>query len=108
MKGGGPKPKVMAGGLEAPRIQKDPPGPESKIKAWGLVRWKLAKEANDGRIWPEARNGQMAIEHQRGPIGHKRCGVANLPQLGSRLESPQHPWMRANLHGCDSTPYLEW
>ncbi|MBW0521174.1 hypothetical protein O181_060889, partial [Austropuccinia psidii MF-1] len=40
------------GGLEAPRRQKDPPGPKSKTKAWGLVIWKLAKEANDGRIWP--------------------------------------------------------
>ncbi|MBW0559535.1 hypothetical protein O181_099250 [Austropuccinia psidii MF-1] len=69
------------------------------MKAWGLVIWKLAKEANDGRIWPEAINGQrkvwqMAIRHQRGPIGHKRYGVANWPQLGSRLELPQHPWRR--------------
>ncbi|MBW0572834.1 hypothetical protein O181_112549 [Austropuccinia psidii MF-1] len=43
----------------------------------------------------------MGIEHQRGPIGHKRYGVANWPQLGSRLELPQHPWRRVNLCCCD-------
>ncbi|MBW0590348.1 hypothetical protein O181_130063, partial [Austropuccinia psidii MF-1] len=48
-----------------------------------------------------ARNGKMAIENQRGPIGHKRYGVANWPQLGSRVEFPQHPWRRVNLRGCD-------
>ncbi|MBW0492903.1 hypothetical protein O181_032618, partial [Austropuccinia psidii MF-1] len=51
--------------------------------------------------------GQINIEHQRGPIGHRRYAVANWPQLGSRLELPQHPWRRVNLCGCDSTPYLE-
>ncbi|MBW0497463.1 hypothetical protein O181_037178 [Austropuccinia psidii MF-1] len=45
------------GSLEAPRRQKDTPGPKSKMKAWGLARRKLAKKANDGRIWPEAING---------------------------------------------------
>ncbi|MBW0546926.1 hypothetical protein O181_086641 [Austropuccinia psidii MF-1] len=44
----------------------------------------------------------MAIEHQRGPIGHKRYGVANWPQLGSRLEFPQDAWRTVNLCGCDS------
>ncbi|MBW0556397.1 hypothetical protein O181_096112 [Austropuccinia psidii MF-1] len=44
----------------------------------------------------------MAITHQRGPIGHKRYGVANWPQLGSRLELPKHPWRRVNLCGCDT------
>ncbi|MBW0558074.1 hypothetical protein O181_097789 [Austropuccinia psidii MF-1] len=53
------------GGLEAPRRQKDPPGPKSKMKAWGLVRWKLAKEANDGRICPN---------------GHKAPKGTNWPQ----------------------------
>ncbi|MBW0510570.1 hypothetical protein O181_050285 [Austropuccinia psidii MF-1] len=79
---------------------KGPPGPKSKIKAWGLVRWKLAKEANDGRY------GQMAIAHQRGPIGHKRYCVANWPQLGSRLELPPNPWRRVNLRGCDKLAQL--
>ncbi|MBW0565932.1 hypothetical protein O181_105647 [Austropuccinia psidii MF-1] len=46
--------------------------------------------------------GQMAIEHQRRPIGHKGYGVANWPQLDSRLELPQHPWRRVNLCGCDT------
>ncbi|MBW0508447.1 hypothetical protein O181_048162 [Austropuccinia psidii MF-1] len=37
MKGVGQKPMVMAlGGLEAPRRQKDPLGPKSKMKAWGV------------------------------------------------------------------------
>ncbi|MBW0539296.1 hypothetical protein O181_079011 [Austropuccinia psidii MF-1] len=47
--------------------------------------------------------GQMDIEHHRGPIGHKRYGVANWPQLGSGLELPQHPWRRVNLCGCDTS-----
>ncbi|MBW0573950.1 hypothetical protein O181_113665 [Austropuccinia psidii MF-1] len=41
----------------------------------------------------------MAITHQRGPIGHKRYGVANWPQLGSRLELLQHPWRRVSNNG---------
>ncbi|MBW0585795.1 hypothetical protein O181_125510 [Austropuccinia psidii MF-1] len=53
----GPKPKMMARGARTPWKTKGPLGPKSKIKAWGLVRWKLAKEPNDGRIWPEAIKG---------------------------------------------------
>ncbi|MBW0583502.1 hypothetical protein O181_123217 [Austropuccinia psidii MF-1] len=48
----------------------------------------------------------MAVEHQRGPIGHKRYGVANWPQLGSRLGLPQHPWRRVNICGCDTIKAL--
>ncbi|MBW0486111.1 hypothetical protein O181_025826 [Austropuccinia psidii MF-1] len=77
-------------------------GPKTKIEAWGLGIWKLAREANDGRIWPEA------IEHQRGPIVHKRYGVSDWPQLGSKLDC-------RNTHGGGSLlvvvtvpPYLEW
>ncbi|MBW0528040.1 hypothetical protein O181_067755 [Austropuccinia psidii MF-1] len=96
MKGGGPKPKMMA-------RRPGPPRPKIKDKGLGVCDIEMAKEASDGRIWPEARNGQMAIEHQRGPIGHKRYGVVNWPQLGSRLELPQHPWRRDNLCGCDTS-----
>ncbi|MBW0511691.1 hypothetical protein O181_051406 [Austropuccinia psidii MF-1] len=55
------------GGLEAPRRQKESPGPKSKIKAQGLVIWKLAKEANDGRIWPEAINDDWWPEMAKWP-----------------------------------------
>ncbi|MBW0484419.1 hypothetical protein O181_024134 [Austropuccinia psidii MF-1] len=46
------------------------------------------------------------MEHQRGPIGHKRYVVANWPQLGSRLD-----WR--NTHGGGSllmavTPALKF
>ncbi|MBW0578975.1 hypothetical protein O181_118690 [Austropuccinia psidii MF-1] len=44
----------------------------------------------------------MAIERQRGTIGHKRYGMANWPRLGYRLELPQHPLRRVNLCGCDT------
>ncbi|MBW0536302.1 hypothetical protein O181_076017 [Austropuccinia psidii MF-1] len=54
----------------------------------------------------------MAIEHQRGPIFHKRYGVDSWPQLGSRLELPQHPQRRVNLCGCDrwnlGQDWLRW
>ncbi|MBW0577478.1 hypothetical protein O181_117193 [Austropuccinia psidii MF-1] len=55
MKRVGPNPMMMARG---PR---DPPRPKTKIEAWGLRIWKLAREANDGRIWPEAIKGQGMV-----------------------------------------------
>ncbi|MBW0549283.1 hypothetical protein O181_088998 [Austropuccinia psidii MF-1] len=79
------------------------------MKAWGLVRWKLAKEANDGRIWPEDIEGllgpemskkrcygQMAIEYQRGPIGHKSHGVANWSQAriaATPMKEGRYSWL---------------
>ncbi|MBW0590974.1 hypothetical protein O181_130689 [Austropuccinia psidii MF-1] len=85
-------------GLEAPRRQNDPPGPKSKMKAPGLVKWELAKNANDGRIWPEAMKWLLggAMERPRGPIGHKRYDVTNWPQLGSRLDCRNHQGGRSN------------
>ncbi|MBW0522519.1 hypothetical protein O181_062234 [Austropuccinia psidii MF-1] len=46
--------------------------------------------------------GQIAIEHQKGPIGHKKYGVTIWSQLGSRLELLQHPWRWVNLCDCDN------
>ncbi|MBW0537934.1 hypothetical protein O181_077649 [Austropuccinia psidii MF-1] len=57
-------PKTKGDGYGAWRPLEDkrtPPGPKSKTKAWGLVRWELANVANDGRIWPEARNDQEEV-----------------------------------------------
>ncbi|MBW0490022.1 hypothetical protein O181_029737 [Austropuccinia psidii MF-1] len=39
-----------------------PPGPKTKIEAWGLGMWKLARKANDGRIWLEAKNDDCSHE----------------------------------------------
>ncbi|MBW0593494.1 hypothetical protein O181_133209 [Austropuccinia psidii MF-1] len=73
---GGLNERGWLGGLEAPRRQKDPPGPKSKMKAWGLVRWKFAKEANDSRIWPEAINGHWnGLWHK----SHRTPKGANWP-----------------------------
>ncbi|MBW0536134.1 hypothetical protein O181_075849, partial [Austropuccinia psidii MF-1] len=44
---------LWLGGPEPPRRQKDTPGPKTKTETWGLEIWKLAREANDGRIWPK-------------------------------------------------------
>ncbi|MBW0518385.1 hypothetical protein O181_058100 [Austropuccinia psidii MF-1] len=67
------------------------------MKAWGLVRWKLPREANDGRIWPGERYyDQKSLEHQRGPIGHKRYGVANFPQLGFQAVIVRHQLRRVS------------
>ncbi|MBW0572557.1 hypothetical protein O181_112272 [Austropuccinia psidii MF-1] len=71
---------MMTRGLEAPRRQNDPPGPKSKMKPCGLVKWELAKKANDGRIWPigmgcgvraieHPKRGQWAIDDMTWPIG---------------------------------------
>ncbi|MBW0592476.1 hypothetical protein O181_132191 [Austropuccinia psidii MF-1] len=54
MKGVALNPRMMARGPGGPRRQNDPSGPKSKMKAWGLVKWELAKKANEGRIWPDA------------------------------------------------------
>ncbi|MBW0503629.1 hypothetical protein O181_043344 [Austropuccinia psidii MF-1] len=80
-----------------------PPGPKTKVETWGLGIWKLAREANHGRIWPKARGkryGQRAMEHQRGPIGHNRYGVASW----SQAKLLRHPWRRVITCGCDTLP----
>ncbi|MBW0575135.1 hypothetical protein O181_114850 [Austropuccinia psidii MF-1] len=107
MKRVGPEPMMRA------RRQRDPPRPKTKIEIWGLRIWKLAREANDGRIWPEAindgsgnkrsGNGDMAKipeSTRKGKIGHKDM----MWPIGPRLELPQHQWRRVILCGCDSTP----
>ncbi|MBW0489242.1 hypothetical protein O181_028957 [Austropuccinia psidii MF-1] len=43
----------------------EPPGLQTKIEAWGLGIWKLARKANDGRIWPEAINDDWGHERPR-------------------------------------------
>ncbi|MBW0566493.1 hypothetical protein O181_106208 [Austropuccinia psidii MF-1] len=55
-------------------------GPKRKIETWGLEIWKLAREANDGRIWPEAIEGQGKVIW---PNGHGTLEGANWPQLVS-------------------------
>ncbi|MBW0528448.1 hypothetical protein O181_068163 [Austropuccinia psidii MF-1] len=75
MKRVGSKPMMRA------RRQRDPPGPQTKIEAWGLRIWELAREANDGRIWPEATNDGWAIIGQGSviwPKGHRAPEGANL------------------------------
>ncbi|MBW0529485.1 hypothetical protein O181_069200 [Austropuccinia psidii MF-1] len=64
----GPKPMKRA------RRQRDPPGPKRKIEGWGLRIWELAREANDGRIWPEVIIGQGRViwtKGHRAPKGAK-------------------------------------
>ncbi|MBW0537636.1 hypothetical protein O181_077351 [Austropuccinia psidii MF-1] len=84
---GGPEPRMMARGPGDPWKTKEPPGPKSRVKAWGLVRWKLAKKANDGRIWPEGINGHWNGLWRK---SHRKAKGANLPQLGSRLDCRNH------------------
>ncbi|MBW0511632.1 hypothetical protein O181_051347 [Austropuccinia psidii MF-1] len=82
----GPRPPNEKGwfwqeGPEPPRTQKDTPRARNKDKDVGVGDMEeLAREAKDGRIWPEAiyddwshkgpGNSDMAknaIEHQKGP-----------------------------------------
>ncbi|MBW0590944.1 hypothetical protein O181_130659 [Austropuccinia psidii MF-1] len=58
MKRVGPEPMMRA------RRQSDPNRPKTKIEAWGLRIWKLAREADDGSIWPEAIMMVGAIKGQ--------------------------------------------
>ncbi|MBW0519616.1 hypothetical protein O181_059331 [Austropuccinia psidii MF-1] len=79
---GCPKARDVGEGAWRPLEDKrTPPGPKSKIKGWGLVMWKLAKEANDGRIWPEAMNddgGQdWPKEKVLWPNGHRALEGTN-------------------------------
>ncbi|MBW0483050.1 hypothetical protein O181_022765 [Austropuccinia psidii MF-1] len=74
MKGGGPKLMVMAWGPRTPlRDKRTPPGPKTKTEAWGLGIWKLARKANDGRIWPESINDYW---------GHERAGEGAMDKGG--------------------------
>ncbi|MBW0526168.1 hypothetical protein O181_065883 [Austropuccinia psidii MF-1] len=73
-----PNEKGWLVGPEPPRKQKDTPRPKNKDEDLGVGDMEeLAREAKDGRIWPEAIIGQgrvlcqKAIEHQRRQIGHK-------------------------------------
>ncbi|MBW0490726.1 hypothetical protein O181_030441 [Austropuccinia psidii MF-1] len=56
--------------------KRTPPGPKTRIETWGLEIWKLAREANDGRIWPEAIKGQGKVIW---PKGHGKPMGANWP-----------------------------
>ncbi|MBW0550532.1 hypothetical protein O181_090247 [Austropuccinia psidii MF-1] len=91
MIGGGTRIMVMARFPRTPLGDKRTPQAQKKLEAWGLGIWKLDRKANDGRIWTEAINDDWAHERPgkgamaKGPVGHKRYGVANWPQLGSRL-----------------------
>ncbi|MBW0581161.1 hypothetical protein O181_120876 [Austropuccinia psidii MF-1] len=51
-------------------------------------------------------HGVDAIEHPRGPIGHKRYDMANWPQLGSRLDCRNHQGLMVvtQSHIIPSTP----
>ncbi|MBW0487090.1 hypothetical protein O181_026805 [Austropuccinia psidii MF-1] len=101
--------------------KRTPPRRKTKMEAWGLGIWKLPREANDSRICPEAINNhwghkrpresamaKRSIEHQRGPIGHKRYGVANWPQLGSRLDCRNTHDGGSLLVVVTVPPYLQW
>ncbi|MBW0555953.1 hypothetical protein O181_095668 [Austropuccinia psidii MF-1] len=68
MKRVGPNPMMMARGPRTPR-------PKAKIEAWGLGIGELAREANDGRIWPEAIKGQGRLIW---PKLHRALGGAKL------------------------------
>ncbi|MBW0583101.1 hypothetical protein O181_122816 [Austropuccinia psidii MF-1] len=49
-------------------------GAKTKIEARGLRVRKVARKANDGRIWPEAINGQGIViwpKFHRAPEGSK-------------------------------------
>ncbi|MBW0533070.1 hypothetical protein O181_072785 [Austropuccinia psidii MF-1] len=75
MKRVGPKPMMRARG---PRTllgyRERGPGPKKKVEAWGLRIWELAREVNDGRIWPDAIIGQgraIWVKGCRAPDGAK-------------------------------------
>ncbi|MBW0549554.1 hypothetical protein O181_089269 [Austropuccinia psidii MF-1] len=54
---GWPKDNEEGYGAQNPLGDREtPPRPKKKIEAWGLRIWELAREANDGRIWPEDIN----------------------------------------------------
>ncbi|MBW0563247.1 hypothetical protein O181_102962 [Austropuccinia psidii MF-1] len=68
MKRVGPEPIMRA------RRQRDPPHPKTRIEAWGLGIWELVREANDGRLWPQAIKGQGIViwtKCHRDPEGGK-------------------------------------
>ncbi|MBW0574463.1 hypothetical protein O181_114178 [Austropuccinia psidii MF-1] len=69
MKRVGPKAIMRARG------QRDPPGQKTRIEAWGLRIWELARKANDGRVWPEAIIGQGSVIW---PKGHRAQEGAKL------------------------------
>ncbi|MBW0522752.1 hypothetical protein O181_062467 [Austropuccinia psidii MF-1] len=66
---------MKRGGPEPPRTQKDTPRPKNKDKDLGLGDMEeLAREAKDGRIWPEAIKGHVIViwpKCHRAPEGAK-------------------------------------
>ncbi|MBW0469424.1 hypothetical protein O181_009139 [Austropuccinia psidii MF-1] len=58
MKGGGPRMMVMARGPRTPWKTKGPTRPKNKDKGLGVGEMEVFQGVIDGRIWPEARNGQ--------------------------------------------------
>ncbi|MBW0487031.1 hypothetical protein O181_026746 [Austropuccinia psidii MF-1] len=70
-------------------------GPRNKIGACGLRIWELAREANDGRIWPEAIKGQARViwpKCHRAPEGAKLAIKIWCSQLTPTCYSLKHHW----------------
>ncbi|MBW0572272.1 hypothetical protein O181_111987 [Austropuccinia psidii MF-1] len=77
MKRGGPEGLVLEEGPEPPRTRNNTPRPKNKDKDLGvgdMEEW--AREAKDGRIWPEAIKGQ---ERLIWPKCHRAPEESNWP-----------------------------
>ncbi|MBW0519460.1 hypothetical protein O181_059175 [Austropuccinia psidii MF-1] len=85
MKRGGPEGLVLDRG---PRTSWDTPRPKNKDKDLGVGDMEeLAREAKDGRIWPEAIKGQ-GMDCDYGPRTIGSIGGLNGPKRSFRQGPP--------------------